>query len=498
MTRFLSARVPAGGRRGLPAAAQWGFAACAAITMAVLLPARVGDDTYAFLDWGRDLRAGNLPRLEHRTFHSVPILAGAVVSLFGRIAPVVAGALSLLALAMIASASWQVVRRAGFGQPGPVIASVLVMTNPLLSLVALGAYINVPFAALLLWALAFELKRRSSAAWALLWVAGLVRPEGWAFLVAYGGLEWWRSGRLREPRRWLPVVLRSVGPPVLWMGLEWALFGSPFYSFTYTRPPYIPANASGSVAGLRYSLEVGLPTAVAAAAVLGITVLTGSTRRRGPATVLGMAAVALGTITVLRAASFNVPSRHLSVVVALADILAAIGAAATAGALAGNRAAWPAGLVVAAAIFGFAGPPALKLWRQHVATLRITASAGRALDRAVERIPRSAISDVRQGSVAMLGAVYDAQLVWDLHEPFGVVTDRVDPAVRLVVEPAPATYARLLRIGVTNRPRATLSPAWRLLVAGDWEVYGRISSQGAPRPPSDRRRPATAAERRAW
>lgn len=466
----------------------WALATSGALVFYVLCPARVGDDTYAFLDWGRDLRDGRLPQLEHRTFHPLPIVAGAVVSVFGRAAPTLAVLLTLTALMMIAAASWQLVRILGFGQPGPALASVLVLASPLLSLLGLVAYINVPFAALVLWALVFELRRRPAWAWALLWAAGLVRPEGWAFLIGYGVLEWSRSRRPWAAGELVRRVLLSVGPPALWMSLEWVSFGSPLYSFIYTRPPYVTATASGSVAGLSGSLEFALPTAVIVGAGIGAVALARSPRMPASGEVLGATGIAAGTIAVLVAASFNLPGRHLSALAALLDVLAAVGTVVPALVLARDtrftrRRLAAVRVASVAVVAGLAAVPTVKLWEQNFASVRVTESTGRMLEQAVRTIPRRATAELARHTVAMLGASYESELAWYLIRPLEVVTDRLGPGTRLVVEPGPATYLRLRRLGLTHRRRASLRPPWRALVIGDWEVYerGPVSSPASVR-----------------
>ncbi len=57
---------------------------------------------------------------------------------------------------------------------------------------AVRAYIDIPFMALVLWAavLEYERPRRGGVVWLLLAAAGLLRPEAWALL----GLYWlWMS-----------------------------------------------------------------------------------------------------------------------------------------------------------------------------------------------------------------------------------------------------------------------------------------------------------------
>ena len=188
------------------------LAALAAAIVYLLHPGHPTDDTYAFLDWGRDLRHGYLPLLERRTFHPAPMAAGAVLSLFGSAAPTITVLLCLVGLVLAAVAAWRITGLLRLGWPAAVLASLLVLATPLLSMIALVAFINLPFATLIVWAVVFALQERRAEAWALLAVAGLTRPEGWAFLVAYGVLTWWHAGHPYAPRRWLPIIALALGP----------------------------------------------------------------------------------------------------------------------------------------------------------------------------------------------------------------------------------------------------------------------------------------------
>jgi len=444
----------------------------------LLRPGAVTDDTYAFLDWGRDLRHGYVPLLEHRTFHPVPIAAGTILSLFGSAAPTITLLLALAGLVLLAVAAWRVLEILGFAQPAPALAGLLVLSSPLLSLLAQVAYINLPFATLLLWALVFELQERSTGAWVLLVIAGLVRPEGWAFLLAYGALQWWRAGRPRAPGRWLGLATLSLGPMALWLALEWLLFGSPLYSFTETRAPNVEVTGSGSVRGLWDSLHVSVLTALLIAAGVGAVAVARLAPRRLAMTALGMTAVAIVTLLVLASSKFNVPSRHFSVLVSLLYVLAAAGAGAPARVLAragtaSRRTLMVVGACAAAIVAGLSVAPTVQLLRKNLRTIRVAHAQRGPLDRALAQAVRFVdVRGARRHTVALVGAVDDSQVVWDLGVPFNVVTDAIGPQTRLIVEPSAAGYAQLGPLGLTNRARLAPPHGWRLLAAtSDWEVW---------------------------
>jgi hypothetical protein len=138
-----------------------------------------------------------------------------------------------------------------FDRPIGVVAALIVLTRaPFLSN-GLRAYIDLPFIALCLGALAVE-ARRPRAGWpvlVLLVPAGLLRPEAWGFAIVYwlwlafdlhrgpGGVwGWrldWRRQRSSTELGWL-ALLALLGP-VLWVLFDAITTGNPLYSLTGTQ-----------------------------------------------------------------------------------------------------------------------------------------------------------------------------------------------------------------------------------------------------------------------
>jgi hypothetical protein len=474
-----------------PTRSRWGalgllaLAIGGAVVLYLLRRGTVTDDTYAFLDWGRDLSHGYLPLLEHRTFHPVPILSGALLSLFGSSAPEITVLASLAGFVLLAAAAWRVVEILGFPQPAPVLAAALVLSSPVLSVLAQVAYINLPFATLLLWALVFDLEGRSKGAWALLLIAGLVRPEGWAFLLAYGTLAWWRAGRPAAPRRWLGLAALSLAPMVLWLALEWGLYGDPLYSFRSTRAPNVKNTGTGSVKGLWAAVHFGVADAPLIAAALGAIAVARLAPKRLAATFLGMTVVAALTILVLASSKFNVPSRHYSVVFSLVYILAAAGAATPARLLArrasvSRRTIAAVGVLGAALVAGLSASRLDYLLGRNATNVGATYDFSRTLDQAVSRArPLVVTRGAPRHAVAVVGAVDESELAWTLGVPYNVVTGNVEASTRMIVEPTRAAYTRLRKLGLTDRTRPALPPGWRQVVATrDWEVW--VLGRGTP------------------
>ena len=454
-----------------------GALALAAIALS-LLSHELTDDSYAFLDWGRDLRAGHIPPpLESRTFHPVPLLAGVVLSLLGSAAPSATVLFAVAGLALLGVAAWQVSRLLGLSEPAPAFAALLIVTSPMLVAISFGAYINLPFAVLLLWALVWELRERRRVVWTLLVIAGLVRPEGWAFLLAYGALDWWRAGRPWFSRRLLAIVALAVGPMALWLLLEWRFFGTPLYSFTNTRAPAGTVAQSASLQGLWTTLQFCLALPGLVAAAVGAVAIARLSPRREAATVLGMTAVAALTVAVLASSKFNVPDRHFSVFVSLLCVLAAAGATAPAQWLARRRpqsraAVFALGLAGAALVVALGAATEKQKLDFDFRVFAVQRTSGDELDATVARVrTRLDVRDAAPGSVAAVAAVVESELVWDLDVPYYAVDDRTSNTTRLMVQPAPKTWKVLQRRGLTDRTLVSVPRGWSNVTGGTWRLW---------------------------
>jgi hypothetical protein len=460
------------------AAALLAAAVAGAAVVYLLRPSAPTDDTYAFLDWGRALRHGSAPLLEQRTFQPLPIVAGAVLSLFGSATATATVLASLTALMLLAAAAWRIVAVLGFPQPAPAVAAVLTIANPLLAILGLVAYNNLPYATLLLWALVFALEDRRARTWTLLAITGLWRPEAWAFLGMYGLVTWWRAGHPLSPRRWWWIALLTLGPMALWVGLEWALFGDALYSFHSTTAPHAMSSDPNSPYRLWGRLRATMTPATMDAAAVGAVALAALSSRRSAVTTLGATLLAAITVGVLALSNFNVPGRHFSALVSLLLVLAAVGASAPAAALRRLRpsAGWAVaglGLAGAALMIGFAWAPAAHTLRRDLKSIGPSHDADRSLARDVSRArPLIDVRGARRHSVGMVGAVENSAVVFDLGVPFNAVTDHVAPHAQLVVEPSVTTYDRLVQLKLTDRARWRPTRGWHLIYRGDWLIFG--------------------------
>lgn len=195
------------------------------------------DTLYAML-WGKQLFAGGPAEFAAPaapTPHPLLTLAGLVSSpLVGSAS---AQALSLVAFAgYVATAACAVllalVARRSLPAGAGVVAALLLLTRePVLSY-GVRAYIDLPYLALLLGALALELgqpRRGAAVLWCLL-LAGLLRPEAWLLSLAYLAWLWWEERRVPAS-----LIALAVAAPLLWMATDLILAGDPLFSFSGTR-----------------------------------------------------------------------------------------------------------------------------------------------------------------------------------------------------------------------------------------------------------------------
>ncbi len=147
----------------------------------------------------------------------------------------VAVALGFLALA---GCTWVVYALGArwFGRgAGAIAAAIFITRAPVLSYGA-RAYIDLPYLLFLLSALLVESRRPRAGApvLALLALAGLLRPEAWAF----SGLYWlylMRFARPADRRGVAELALLAAAAPLVWLVSDLAVTGDPLWSLKNTR-----------------------------------------------------------------------------------------------------------------------------------------------------------------------------------------------------------------------------------------------------------------------
>src|SRR5277367_6098070 len=250
-------------------------------------------DTLYALAWGGQLSRGSTPA------YSVPIAPtphpllealGLVLAPFGpRAAEDVTVALGFLALS---ACGWAIYRLGAewFGWAAGVLAALIFLTRvPVLSY-GVRAYVALPYLMFVLFALVVESRHRrvhdapaGAPVLVLLALAGLLRPEAWAF----SGLYWlylmglvpsWARGpswRARPRAEIVRLTLLAAAAPLVWVLSDLAVTGDPLWSLTNTQhtaetlgretgiakvPEYIPRRIG----------EILRPPVLAAAAVGGV------------------------------------------------------------------------------------------------------------------------------------------------------------------------------------------------------------------------------------
>ena len=183
-------------------------------------------DSLSALVWGRDILHGHTPVFDGYaapTEHPLWVAAGAVLALFGD-----AGA---RALTLVTIGSWVALvvaayrlGRTAFGALAGAFTAILLVTRLDFGFYAAFAFLDVTFAALIVWAAALAAERPRTLVWVLLVAAGLLRPEGWVYAAAYGLWTW------RGPR----TLAWIAAAPVLWMLTDLVVTGRPLFSWTYT------------------------------------------------------------------------------------------------------------------------------------------------------------------------------------------------------------------------------------------------------------------------
>jgi hypothetical protein len=260
------------------------------------------DSLYALV-WGRSLARGQAPDyaagVVPPTPHPLSTLAGALLAPFGAHADTALLVVAFLALGAIGALCLAAGRR-WLGLAGGVVAAALVLTRDATLFYGGLAYFDLVFVALVLGAVALEM-RRPRAGWpvlALLAVAGLWRPEAWVLSGAYGlylalgrdaGGIGRRAGRLAA----------AAAAPVIWLAFDLVVAGDPLYSLTYTQGAATDlgrATGPGAVVtDLPRTLGQVVRPAAAIGAVAGAALLLAFRRRSAAVPLAALCASLAGT-----------------------------------------------------------------------------------------------------------------------------------------------------------------------------------------------------------
>ncbi|MEH3053141.1 MAG: hypothetical protein PGN13_03910 [Patulibacter minatonensis] len=282
-----------------------------------------------------------------------------LLTLLGAVAAPIAGDGSAAGLAVVAYAGYAATAacavllclvglRSVGALAGIVAAVVLITREPVLSY-GLRAYLDLPYLALLLAALAFELSRprRGAPVLAMLALAGLLRPEAWLLSAAY--VVW----LTRTPDGWrrpaLGLLALAFAAPVLWVLSDLLLTGNALFSFDGTRAGAERLDRPTGLSGLVTVAPQRIGEILREDGLLGALVGAGLLATRRPK---GAGVVIVATLTALAAFSV-VALGGLPVIVRYLLPFGAVGALAYGYALTGWRSepsiplgrAWSAGAV---------------------------------------------------------------------------------------------------------------------------------------------------------
>jgi hypothetical protein len=332
---------------------------------AVVLRLLYGDGTVGYdaayaLAWGNDLAELRVPELRGPatpTPHPLPNLLGAVLSPLGESALVVTEAIAWLSLAALGWFAFRLAQASFLAATGVVLAAIL-LTRQQMVFATYQTLVDIPFLALLLAAAAIEVRRPKAGApvFALLAIAGLLRPETWLIALAYGAYV----AHARPRERWLRTAVAAAAGPALWLTADLLVTGDPLFSLHGTQD-----------FAARLERPVGFGTAVDTApkyieALLGAPIAIGglvgalaATRLMPRRAAIPTALVALGTASYLLLGLADLPllSRYL---LAPTVMIAFFAAAALTGWSVGEprrvRLAWAAGAAVLA-VFVLAEAP---------------------------------------------------------------------------------------------------------------------------------------------
>jgi hypothetical protein len=294
-------------------------------------------DTLYALAWGGQLARGHAPAYGvpiAPTPHPLLEILGVLLSPLGpRAVENVTIALGFLALT---ACGW-VIDRLGtdwFGRAAGALAALIFLTRvPVLSY-GVRAYVDVPYVLLVLGALLVESRRRRAGApvLALLALAGLLRPEAWAF----SGLYWLYLMRSRrgtssrsDARETTVLTLLALAAPLVWLLSDLAITGDPLWSLSNTRHT---AATLGRVKGIanvpeyipRRIGEILRPPVLVGAAVGGVLSLLWLRRRA----LVGAAAGVLAVVVFAAFATLGLPinTRYAFLAAAILCIFAGAGA----------------------------------------------------------------------------------------------------------------------------------------------------------------------------
>ena len=261
-------------------------------------------DSYYSLLWARELWDGSLPHFEvfrAPTEHPLAIAAGGVLELFGGLADRLWILLILGSFVALVAAVYRLAATAFTPLVG-VLAALLLLSRFDFAFLAVRGYVDIPYLALVVWAIALEAARprRGLGVFALLVAAGLLRPEAWLLLAVYWA--WMFPGATwRQRGIWAGIALIA---PAGWLLVDAIVTGDPLFSLHHTSDSAEDLGRARTLAEIPGAIPsfivdiVKAPVAAAGCAGLVLALVLAPRRAVWPAVLLGSGVVmfvAIGT-----------------------------------------------------------------------------------------------------------------------------------------------------------------------------------------------------------
>lgn len=321
-------------------AARGGWIALALLGGAILVVAslaKLHEPTYdptAWLIWGRELAHGKLVTVQGPTWKPFPVFFTTLFSLAGdRSAPTLWLAVARFGGVAAVILAYRIAARLAGPVAGAIAGVSLVLAGQFVRTVALGDSEGL-LVALALWALDCHLLGRRRMAFGLLVAAGLMRPETWPFIAAYGGwLVLERRRELGETPWRMVAIMAGIGVLLLlaWFVPEKVGSGSFLRGAQRARLPVpgSPAESSFPFGAVFWNSRNALAIPVYVGALLCVLIAVRDRRRhRGAGVLLVVAAVAaalMAIVGVLAQAGFTGNLRYVTLPAALITVLAGVG-----------------------------------------------------------------------------------------------------------------------------------------------------------------------------
>ena len=405
--------------------------------LSLLLPSELGYDPLAWVIWGREIAHFVLDTTGGPSWKPLPVAFTSLVAPLAEIDRdlppmlwmVVARAGAFLALVMAFRLASKLAGGGPAGAVGGVLASgALVVTPDWFQFVAHGS--EAPLAvALLLWAVERHLDGRPEHAIALGALAGLMRPELVPFLCLYAAWAWFARPKAR------PLVAATfVLLPLAWIVPDWIGSGNPLDGGRQARSEPVWSLSLAEQPWLRALERVHNHAGPAIELLMAVAVVGALVRRHWA--VLALAAAALsevGLFVAMTEAGFSGNPRYVLPALALACVLAGVGAANLVDAGGALARLWPrlpapagAGLALAAVTLLVASLVVARRdgLANEVSEVGVRMAVHRDLGRAVAA--EGGPEGVAALGPATANRALHSRLAWELGVPMGAVESMAD------------------------------------------------------------------------